>query len=151
MVGMIAPGKGEEIEERTEKGADQRTQKGRKQTERADLRNRLLYPIPGFSLGNHPDATGRNAEIGGGGKKTGSCIEKRQQSHAGWSQEHGGKLIPHNTHEHVESLYASQQSGIFQYMRVAVLFSLHLMIGFLCLFHIIKTEFSAVYCRNLQE
>lgn len=69
MVGMIAPGKGEEIEERTEKGADQRTQKGRKQTERADLRNRLLYPIPGFSLGNHPDATGRNAEISGGGKK----------------------------------------------------------------------------------
>ena len=47
---MVAPLKGEEIEQRTEEGTDETSQKGGKQTERTDLRNRLVYPIPGISL-----------------------------------------------------------------------------------------------------
>jgi hypothetical protein len=56
--------------------------------------------------------------------KTDGRIEKRNQSHAPRSQQQGNKLIAHKAYQYVESLYATKDAGIFQYVAIAAVVAL---------------------------
>ena len=55
------------------------------------------------------------------GDKVNSSIEKGYQTHARRTEYQGDKLITHKAHHNIQSLYATKNTRVFQYMMIAVI------------------------------
>ena len=67
--------------------------------------------------------TRRDAEMGGLRDERDGGIEQRHQSHTRRTEQQSHKLIAYKAHQHIESLYAPEDTCVLQHVAVGSLFA----------------------------